>query len=369
MTLRQCHATLLISLMVVVSVQAQETSPPFKRLDRNQDGKLTKDELPGPLFDRIDTNNDGVITAAEDQAFSRHRANQLREEAMQVPETVHAELNLPYAATDNPRQTLDLYLPKSPIDDTPLPIIIFIHGGGWRQGDKRRGYQLLFPLLETGAYAVASVGYRLSREAVWPAQIHDCKAAVRWLRANAKKYHLAPDKIGAVGPSAGGHLVAMLGTAGEVAELEGSVGRHRNQSSKVRCVVDLFGPTELLSMGGWHNNADSPESRLIGGPIQQNQETARKASPTSHVSKEDPPFLIIHGTKDPLVPFDQSQRLHRTLKEAGVESTLVPVQGGGHGGFPRAEVAARLQAFFDKHLRGKDVSVSREAIEFGSKQP
>ncbi|GAA5507567.1 alpha/beta hydrolase fold domain-containing protein [Novipirellula caenicola] len=345
---------------------SQETSPQFKRLDRNRDGKLTDDEFSGPLFRRIDTNQDGVISVAEDQAFTRRAG---RGPAAAVTTSVQAELDLPYAGTDNPRQTLDLYLPKTRKDDKPLPVVVFIHGGGWQNGDKKGGYGPLAPLVESGQYIGVSVGYRLSGEAIWPAQIHDCKAAIRWLRGNAKRYNLDPDKIGVTGTSAGGHLVAMLGTTGDVPELEGQLGDHLSHSSSVNCVVDQYGPTDLLSMGGWHDDANSPESKLVGGTLQENPKAARNASPITYVSKNDSPFLIIHGTDDRVVPLDQSEQLHEALSKVGVESMLVPVQGGGHGRFSSPEVAKRLKQFFDKHLLGKEVTISSEPIPQRSNNP
>lgn len=179
-------------------------------------------------------------------------------------------LDIPYADTDNPRQKLDLYLPKQRKLDEPLPVVVFIHGGGWQGGDKRSGYAMVAPMVESGQYIGVSVGYRLSGEAAWPAQIHDCKAAVRWIAANAKKYSIDAKKIGVTGTSAGGHLVAMLGTSGDAPELEGQLGAHLQESSRVHCVVDQFGPADLLTMGGWHNGPGSPESKLLGGPIQEN---------------------------------------------------------------------------------------------------
>ena len=173
-------------------------------------------------------------------------------------------------------------------------------------------------MVESGEYIGASVGYRLSDEAIWPAQLHDCKAAIRWLRANAKKYNLDPDRIGVTGTSAGGHLVAMLGTGGDVLELEGELGDHLKVSSRVNCVVDQYGPTDLLTMGGFHNNANSPESKLLGGAVQDNKKAARNASPTSYVSKDDPPVLLIHGTNDPVVPFNQSELLLQAHEDCGL---------------------------------------------------
>lgn len=363
--LRLTLALLLALLAAIGQMKAQETSEQFKRLDRNKDGKVTKEEFSGTIFDQIDSNKDGVITAEEDRAFSRRRPAGPGQQ-VRVPDTIKAELDIPYAATDNPRQKLDLYLPKTRMDDKPLPVVVFIHGGAWQAGDKRGGFGTVAPLVESGEYAGVSVGYRLTGEAIWPAQIHDCKAAIRWLRANAKKYNLDPDKIGVTGTSAGGHLVAMLGTSGDVKELEGKLGEHLSESSRVTCVVDQFGPTDLLAMGGSHNNPNSPESKLVGGAVQETQKVAREASATTHVSKDDPPFMLLHGTNDNVVPFNQSELLHEALRKGGVESMLVPVEGAGHG-FRTNEVAQRLRQFFDKHLRGKDVKISAEPIKQGGR--
>ncbi|MBA4064989.1 MAG: lipase [Isosphaera sp.] len=256
------------------------------------------------------------------------------------------------------RNTLDLFVPKSA---APVPLVIWVHGGAWSAGSKS-GNNPAMPLLAKG-YAVASINYRLSQHDVFPAQIEDCKAAVRLLRANAKKYNLNPDAFGAWGSSAGGHLVALLGTAGEVKELEGKVGDHAGVSSKVQCVVDFYGPTELATMGKQsgpnskidHDDPKSPESRLIGGPIKENKAKADKASPLTHASKGSPPFLFLHGDADPLVPLAQSESLHAALKKLGVESELVVLKGAGHGGaaFGSPESRDTITAFLDKHLKGK----------------
>ncbi|MFQ5734907.1 MAG: alpha/beta hydrolase fold domain-containing protein [Planctomycetaceae bacterium] len=284
-----------------------------------------------------------------------------------LPDTVRVERDVPYAGTKNPRQTLDLFLPKIRKTDKPLPVIAFIHGGGWRNGNKQRGWREVIPYVASGQYAGVSIAYRLSGEVTWPAQIHDCKAAVRWIRANAKKYEFDPDRIGVMGTSAGGHLVAMLGTAGDVPSLEGKLGKHTGLSSRVTCVVDFFGPSELLTMNNFpsrinHDAARSPESRLIGGPIQKNKAKSRNASPITHVSKGDAPFLIVHGSKDPLVPFDQSAQLHKRLQSVSVPSILIEMDGGRHGGFRSRVLDGRVRKFFDRHLRGANVEISDKAI-------
>jgi acetyl esterase/lipase len=292
----------------------------------------------------------------------------------QAPDSVTIEQGISYAGTTNPRQTLDLLRPKQPRGARPLPVIAYIHGGAWMGGDKSAGLRLLAGFVAGGDYAGATIGYRLTGEAIWPAQIYDCKAAIRWLRANAAKYHLDPDRIGVIGESAGGHLVAMLGTSGGVAALEGDLGPYRGTSSRVRCVVDEFGPSELLAMGDYpsridHNAPGSPESRLVGGTLQEHQEVARAASPIRYVSRDDPPFLIIHGDADPLVPFNQSERLHKALQGAGVKSLFVRVAGGSHGGFRNPETAKRIRQFFDKHLRGRRETISEKPVPNDASSP
>jgi acetyl esterase/lipase len=284
-----------------------------------------------------------------------------------LPEGVKLEADISYAGTDNPRQRLNLLLPRKPKDDRPLPVIVYIHGGAWLGGDRTGGHGRLAGYVADGEYAGVSVGYRLTRDAIWPAQIHDCKAAIRWVRANAKKYNLDPDKIGVVGDSAGGHLVAMLGTSGGVKDLEGDLGEHKDQSSKVQCVVDLFGPSDLPAMKDYpsslnHDAASSPEGKLVGGRVSDKKDVAVAASPVTYVSADDPPFLIIHGNKDMVVPYNQSERLSEALKKAKVECYFVPVDGAGHGGFRNPEVQKRERQFFDKNLRGAKATISEEKI-------
>jgi acetyl esterase/lipase len=264
-----------------------------------------------------------------------------------LPPGIQAHRDLEYIPGGHARNKLDLYLPAKA--DHPLPIIVWIHGGAWLGGSKE-GCPAI-PLVVKG-YAVASINYRLSQHAVFPAQIEDCKAALRWLRANAEKYHLDPKHVGVWGASAGGHLVALLGTTDGVKELEGK-GGNLDQSSRVQCVVDWFGPTDFTRMGGSHDDANAPEARLIGGPVQENKEKAAKANPITYVTRDSAPFLIMHGEEDKVVPINQSELLDEALRKAGVESTFVHIPYNGHGGpgFASPENRKKVEEFFEKHLK------------------
>jgi acetyl esterase/lipase len=251
-------------------------------------------------------------------------------------------------------RTLKMHLvkPKAPPKDA-MPVVVYIYGGGWKAGSRDAGLRPLTRLAQKG-YFGASIEYRLSQEATFPAQIEDCKCAIRFLRAKAKEYGIDPERIGVWGPSAGGHLAALVGTSGDIKELEGS-GGWAEHSSRVQAVVDWFGPTDFLKMGKNkidHDAPGSPESQLIGGPIQDNQKKVARANPITYVSKDDPPFLIMHGDKDDLVPPSQSDLLHDALRKAGVESTLDVVKGQGHG-FRGGEPEEKVLEFFDRWLKAK----------------
>ena len=271
----------------------------------------------------------------------------------QAPEGIDAHFDLEYAKAGDVSLKLDLYLPKGA--KGKVPVIVAIHGGGWSGGDKRHVAVISFA---NYGYAVASVEYRFSQVARWPAQIEDCKAAVRWLRAHAGEYHLDPDHFGAWGDSAGGHLVALLGTTGDVKRFDTGEA-NPDFSSRVQAVCDWYGPADFLTINDQappdtaihHNNPDSPESKLLGGAIPENKEKAKEASPVTYVSKDDAPFLIMHGDKDKLVPLAQSEELRDALQKAGVEVELYVVRGAGHG-FPRdPKLFQMMQDFFDKNLK------------------
>ncbi|HEX5691846.1 MAG TPA: alpha/beta hydrolase [Roseiflexaceae bacterium] len=264
---------------------------------------------------------------------------------------VAAHRDLAYVPNGHERQKLDLYLPRA---DGPLPLIVWIHGGAFRLGDK--GNRIPSEMLEQG-YAIASLNYRLSQHAIFPAQIEDCKAAVRWLRARADAYGLDPSRFVAWGESAGGHLSAMLGTAGHERSFE--VGDNLEYSSRVQAVVDFFGPTDFLQMdiqrlpdGQLHDTPDSPESELVGGPIQEHRGATARANPISFITPDAPPFLIVHGDRDPLVPYGQSVLLVDALKAAGVPVTFYTVAGAGHGRFEDPQIPGLIREFLAAHLEG-----------------
>ncbi len=267
-----------------------------------------------------------------------------------VPEGVTVHRDIAYVTDGHERQKLDLYIPN---EGENLPLIIWVHGGAWLGGSKERYAPMEY--LKSG-YAGASINYRLSQHAIFPAQIEDVKAAVRWIRANAETYRLDPNRFAAWGSSAGGHLVAMLGTTGDITEFE--VGENLDVSSQVQAVVNYFGPTDFLQMdahrlpdGLVHDAPDSPESKLVGGPIQEHEDRVARANPITYVSKADPPILIIHGDQDKLVPYHQSVLLKEALEAVGAPVTFYKVEGGGHGGFKDPKVPELTKAFLEKHLK------------------
>ena len=273
-----------------------------------------------------------------------------RTEPPTAPEGVTVHRDLAYVTNGHERQKLDLYVPN---EGENLPLIIWVHGGAWLGGSKERYAPMEY--LKSG-YAGASIGYRLSQHAIFPAQIEDVKAAVRWIRANAETYRLDPNRFAAWGSSAGGHLVAMLGTAGDIAEFE--VGENLGVSSRVQAVVNYFGPTDFLQMdthrlpdGLVHDAPDSPESKLVGGPIQAHEDRVARANPITYVSKDDPPILIIHGDQDKLVPYHQSVLLKDALEAIGAPVEFYRVEGGGHGWFKDPKVPELTKTFLEKHLK------------------
>ena len=258
---------------------------------------------------------------------------------LQAQCTTHSGLT--YATVQGQNLQLELLVPASA---SPVPVVLWIHGGGWFNGSRLPIPTYVSALCSKG-YAVASVDYRLSDTALWPAQIQDVKGSVRWLRANAAAYNLDPDRFAAWGTSAGAQLAAMLGVSGdertvtignETLDLEGSTGGNTALSSRVAAVVSWYGYGDLLQMSFYpstqnHDANTSAEGRLIGDFIQKAPERTASASPVTFASPDDPPFLVMHGTLDDLVPFNQSELLVDALRRHGVRVQWVPVPNAGHG--------------------------------------
>lgn len=243
---------------------------------------------------------------------------------------IRSVVDVEYAAPGGHSLKIDFHLPAMP---TNPPLVLYIHGGSWRTGD-RKGCPVKW-LAEHG-YAVASIDYRLSQQATFPAQIHDCKGAVRWLRANASNYGYSSDKIAVVGSSAGGHLAVLLGTSTGVTELEGDVGGNAEQSSAVQAIVDFYGPTDfVLRAKTQPENTDAPKGnvyQLLGAAVGQNVELAKLASGVTHVGPGDPPLIIIQGLMDKKVEPSQSVRLFQAYRTNKLPVQIQFVEDGAHGG-------------------------------------
>jgi len=327
----------------------------------------SRDSIPPRVLQRFDKDGDGKLNERERVAFEKARRKRSQSESQRtlndaepVPPGIALEKDVVYAKAGDFELLLDIaYHQKT----TPRrPAIVQIHGGGWRSGSKNYRTALMYAQM---GYVGVSFNYRLSGDAPFPAGVHDCKAAIRWLRANAAKYGVDPNRIGAIGGSAGGHLVALLATSGGDAYLEGDLG-NLEYSSRVQCVIDQWGPTDFLRMDDvpgtiHHLGPESPESLWIGGQITEHKDLVRKANPFTYVDPKDPPVLIIHGEEDHTVIIGQSELLYEALKTAGVETKLVRVKNGGHGLRPtprdaqinpsREELVKLRADWFRRHLK------------------
>jgi len=352
--------------------QGQQRRPVGEMLDRikandkNGDGKITKEEAGDQLkrfFDRIDANADGVIDESELNTFGeRFRGEpgpgtrpspgkQKQFVPVQVPEGVDLLTDLAYRE-GNEKWRLDLAMPKGPRGE-PRPALVIVHGGGWRSGDKGGGQWRSLPLqYATKGYVCISVNYRLTDEAPFPACVEDVKCAVRWLRANAEKYNVDPERIGAYGNSAGAHLVAMLGLVGPDAKLEGD-GPYQDQSSLVQAVCCSATPTDFSNWGELGRSFRG-ESTFLAGPAETLAQRKKQASPISYVSADAPPFLIMHGMADGTVPFSQGESFAKALEAAGAKDvTFMKFEGAGHGVFGQHsdKTHPAMEQFFARVLK------------------
>lgn len=272
-----------------------------------------------------------------------------------VPEGVTVELDIPYRE-GRPAWRLDLAMPAEKASEL-RPAIVFVHGGGWKGGDKRRGIFLTGALeYASKGYVCITVNYRLLPQSPFPACVEDVKTAVRWLRAHAGEYGIDPDRIGAFGNSAGAHLVCMLGLVPREAALEGD-GPYREQSSLVQAVCAGATPTDFPN---WAKGTERFESRggLLYGDPESFEERAKQASPITYVNADMPPFLLIHGTRDGLVDYaSQGKRFVEAAKQAGAKDvTLLTFEGAGHGVVMerQSETFPAIEEFFERTLKKKN---------------
>ena len=267
----------------------------------------------------------------------------------QVPDTVIVEKGIEYANPDDQHLQLNLARPKT--GDGPFPAIVCIHGGGFRAG-KRESYDGLIVRLAEQGYVAITVTYRLAPKYQFPAAVHDTKAAVRWVRANAAKYKIDPSRIGTTGGSAGGHLAQFLGVTAGVKEFEGD-GGNRAESSAVACVVNVYGPSDFTKSYGKSVDAAEVLPLFLGGNLEKARKLHLKASPLYWVTPIAAPTLCIHGTLDKYVAHEQAVWLVDKMNAAGAEAELLTLEGAGHGFKGKdAETADKaLMAYFNKKLK------------------
>jgi acetyl esterase/lipase len=330
---------ILLSLIVVISCSLPEsfsktTSPQVEK----PPSSIDSDDVPASediTKPEKSTGSPGNVTIEKDKSGTLER-------------------NITYGNVEDVSLKMDIYYPMKAFEKAPA--VVYVHGGGWTKGDKAGGAgKLDISELVSRNYLVAAINYRLAPQHKFPAQIEDAKCAIRFLRANSEKYNIDNEHIGVWGGSAGGHLVALLGVADESAGFEG-IGGYANQSSRVQAVVDLFGPSDLTKI---FEGSNSRLLQKVFGTPDHDSEIARLASPVNYVSNDDPPFLILHGEEDKLVPLSQSQILYDKLNEAGVQAELVVVKNAAHGFAPaggqpipsRPELTEMLADFFDEHLK------------------
>ena len=269
--------------------------------------------------------------------------------APKVPDTVVFETGVEYSNPDGQHLQLNIARPKS--GDGPFPAIVCIHGGGFRAG-KRESYDGLVLRLAERGYVALTVTYRLAPKYPFPAAVHDTKAAVRWVRANAAKYKIDPARVGVTGGSAGGHLAQFLGVTAGVSEFEGD-GGNAGQSSAVTCVVNVYGPSDFTKSYGKSVDAAEVLPLFLGGNLETQRFRHLLSSPLYWVTPRAAPTLCIHGTEDKYVAHEQAVWLVEKMKASGAEADLLTLPGAGHGfkGKDAETAEAALMAFFDKRLK------------------
>ncbi len=269
--------------------------------------------------------------------------------AQRVPKDVQVVKNIEYGRASGESLQLDIYRPRAMTGK--LPVLVWLYGGAWKSGGKD-----FCPIafMATQQLAIVSINYRLDNVAPFPAQIYDCKGAIRWLRANASKYNLDAEHIGVFGASAGGHLALLLATTAGNPKMEGDVGDNLNFSSRVQCVCAFYPPTDLdrlVSDPKVRADPNGDVAKLLGGAVGQNVDKAIAASPLTYVDKNCAPVFLMHGGADTLVPPEQSIIFYQALLKAGVDAQLEIIPNEGHGIIAPPEVAQEIYHFFGKYLK------------------
>jgi acetyl esterase/lipase len=265
-----------------------------------------------------------------------------------IPRDVQADKNIEYGRGSGTNLLLDIYRPK--VIAKKLPVVVWIYGGAWKTGNKD-----FCPIafMATQQLAIVSINYRLDSVAPFPAQIYDCKGAIRWLRAHADQYDLDADHIGIFGASAGGHLALWLATTAGNPAMEGNVGDNLKYSSRVQCVCAFYPPTDLnrlVSDPKVRADPNGDVAKLIGGAVAQNVDKAIAASPLTYVDKNCAPVFLMHGADDTLVPPEQSEIFYQALLKVGVDAHLEIIPDKGHGIIAPPDVAQEIYKFFGKYL-------------------
>jgi acetyl esterase/lipase len=273
--------------------------------------------------------------------------------------SIDYETDIVYGQAAGEDLKLDLATPKGL--DHPVPAIVVIHGGGW-QGGNRQGMASIAKQAAAHGYVAATISYRLAPKHIFPAQVEDCKCAVRWLRSVAEERHIDPDKIGAVGMSAGAHLAMMLGTMDSGDGLEGT-GGNADRSSKVQAVVSFVGPVNLV--GDFPLPSVKILEVLVGGPLPDKQDLLKQASPITYVTSGDAPMLLFFGTRDPLVPYDQAFQMTRALTNSGIPSRVELLVGAGHGwaGKDMDRTLEETWQYFDRNLKTEPDAAATQVKE------
>ncbi|HCN81374.1 MAG TPA: hypothetical protein DIS80_09585 [Verrucomicrobiales bacterium] len=359
MRVSRIFSVILLTMPPVFADTESKRVKQWLKTDKNSDGVLTIDETSGLMrrfFNRNDRDGDGKLTKEElgklDARLKQNPRNgeQRRRPEAALVEGVTVRKNQVYRSGHD-RWKLDVYLPKEKAPKGGRPGLVFVHGGGWKNGSKESGFWASLPARYAAkGYVCISVNYRLTGDGGgFPACVHDVKNAVRWFRANSKGLGLDPNRIGAYGNSAGAHLVSMLGLVKKEAGLEGK-GTHLDQSSLVQAVCASATPSNFLK---WKNQL-FPNRGVLAGDQENHHARAAKASPVTYSAEDAPPFLLIHAENDRTVPFEQGEVLANRLKASGAKNvTLMRFKDGGHGVFRAKETKtyAAMEEFFAKVLK------------------